>query len=197
VPQPAPTTTVAYPSAGGSVGVGSYFAATASAQTTRLEFRLTGPGLDDTLLGNAVSTPYGWFLLARTDAFPEGAYQLRSVAYDAGGQSGASPPIPITIDRHVPSTQIVVPPASATFAGNVVLDAAAQDNVKVVWVEFHATGGSLQNVVVGIGVPSPFGWIAIWDTSAVPDGTYLVRSVAYDAAGNRGLSSRRSITVDR
>ena len=40
------------------------------------------------------------------------------------------------------------------------------------------------------------GWTASWNSTTVPDGTYTLQSVAYDAAGNQGASSGVTVIVE-
>ncbi len=62
-------------------------------------------------------------------------------------------------------------------------------------VEFRATGGTLNNALIGTGTLTFYGWIYIWNTSAVPNGTYSIKAVASDAAGNATTSAARTLIV--
>ncbi len=62
-------------------------------------------------------------------------------------------------------------------------------------VEFHLTGGSLNDVLIATATPSYVGWVASWDSTSVPDGTYTLQSEAYDGGGNQGVSTAISVTV--
>jgi chitinase len=99
------------------------------------------------------------------------------------------------LERVPPMTSIVIPSNGATLSGTTTLDAKASDNVKVSRVEFHLTGGSSNDVLIGTATPSPYGWIAQWDTTSVPNGTYTLNSVAYDPANNSGRSASVNVTV--
>lgn len=50
-------------------------------------------------------------------------------------------------------------------------------------VEFHLTGGSFDDALIATATPTYHGWLAGWDTTTVPDGTYALQSVAYDEGG--------------
>ena len=93
-----------------------------------------------------------------------------------------------------PSTSVVVPSNDATVSGtNVVLDATAASGVTQ--VQFEVTGGGLSDSVVATAAPSVFGWIALWNSKNVPDGTYTLQSVASEA-GTNATSPGISVTVD-
>ena len=64
------------------------------------------------------------------------------------------------------------------MSGTTVLDASATPGVTVSGVQFELSGGSLSDQVVGTATPTPYGWIAEWDTTTVSNGTYTLQSVA-------------------
>ena len=41
-----------------------------------------------------------------------------------------------------------------------------------------------------------FGWLAAWDSTTVPDGTYTLQSEAYDGAGLQALSAGVTVVVE-
>jgi hypothetical protein len=45
------------------------------------------------------------------------------------------------------------------------------------------------------GTATTVGWLAVWNTTSVPDGTYTLRSVASYAGGVTGVSSGITVTV--
>jgi hypothetical protein len=78
----------------------------------------------------------------------------------------------------------------------VLLDAQASLNVGVIRVGFRLTGGSLSNQLIAMATrPSAYGWIAYWNSTTVPNGTYTLKSVATDGAGHSGAGSPISVTV--
>jgi outer membrane protein assembly factor BamB len=99
------------------------------------------------------------------------------------------------LEKVPPITSVVIPSNGATLSGTTTFDAQASDNVKVSRVEFRLTGGSSNNALIGVANPSPYGWIAQWDTTTVPNGPYTLNSVAYDPANNSGRSANVNITV--
>ena len=105
------------------------------------------------------------------------------------------PPLAITADTTPPTTTIGAPASGAVLTGGQWLDAAASDDVGVVHVDFRVTGGSLNNALICSAVLTDFGWLGGWNTSAVPNGSYTLSSVAYDAAGNSAVSPGVPVTV--
>jgi hypothetical protein len=99
------------------------------------------------------------------------------------------------LERVPPTSSILIPSNGATLSGTATLDASASDNVRVSQVEFRLTGGSYNNALVGTATLTLYGWIAQWDTTSVPNGTYTLKSVASDPAGNQGRSPDIGITV--
>jgi hypothetical protein len=191
-----PTPHVLLPGDGSSVAGSSYFVSDAPAAATRVEFRVSGPAGPDVALGDAVFTQYGWFMLRSLAALPEGTYSLTTVSH-FGAVSVTSAPTTFSIDRTKPATTVIVPAADGTtlHGASGVLDASATDNVGVTRVEFRLTGGAVQNQLIGNATLSYFGWISIWNTATVPNGTYKLRSVAFDAAGNTQTSAPRTIKI--
>jgi hypothetical protein len=90
----------------------------------------------------------------------------------------------------------MVPDDGAVLSGSAVLDAKASDLGDVTLVRFRATGGGLDDVLLGTATLSPYGWILSWDTTTVPDGFYALTSVAHDAAGNITTSTPTNIAVN-
>lgn len=76
-----------------------------------------------------------------------------------------------------PSTSVVIPSNNATVSGtSQVLDASASSGVTQ--VEYEITGGALTDSVVATATPTIYGWLALWNTTTVPNGTYDLQSVA-------------------
>ncbi len=88
-----------------------------------------------------------------------------------------------------PSTSVPTPSSGAVLRDNQILDASASDPSGVTKVEFHITGGALNDAPIATASETFYGWIPGWDTTAVPDGNYTLRSVAYDSGGNTGQSA--------
>jgi hypothetical protein len=97
----------------------------------------------------------------------------------------------------IPSTSVIIPSGGATLSGTQeVLDAKASDPVGVTNVQYELTGGSLNNTVIATGAPSLYGWLASFDTTTVPNGTYALESTATDSGGSSANSAPVTVTVD-
>lgn len=82
-----------------------------------------------------------------------------------------------------PATSVLVPSNGATVAGSQVLDASGSSPVGMASVNFGATGGTLSDQVIATGTLTYYGWVAQWNTTSVPNGTYTLQSVATDVDG--------------
>jgi hypothetical protein len=81
------------------------------------------------------------------------------------------------------------------ISGKTVLVTKASDDLRVGKVEVRATGGAFSDTPIGTARITLFGWLYQWDTASVPNGTYILTSVAFDLAGNPGTSAGMSVTV--
>jgi hypothetical protein len=94
------------------------------------------------------------------------------------------------------STQVLVPSNGASLKGNAVLDASASGPGTVTGVKFVLSGGSLtQRVVVGRAVGTLYGWLMLWNTTTMANGTYNLQSVATETGGTTGTSPRITVKV--
>jgi Bacterial Ig domain len=66
---------------------------------TKVDFRLNGDGVHDTVIG-AGKTFYGWIAYLNTTLYPNGSYELQSVAYGYAGGRSYSPTVRISINNH-------------------------------------------------------------------------------------------------
>ena len=62
-------------------------------------------------------------------------------------------------------------------------------------VQYELTGGSLNNTVIATATPTIYGWLASWNTTTVPNGTYTLQSVA-SSGGLTGTSPGITLTVN-
>ncbi len=199
-----PTTSVLVPSNGAGVHGNSVIldaSATASAGVgiSKVQFVITGGSYNQSVIGTAVATEYGYILQWSTTAVPGGTYRLQSLATDGAGNTTYSSPISVTVDNTPPTTAVLVPSTGAKLGGtSAILDAsaAASYGVGISKVQFVITGGSYNQSVIGTAVPTEYGYILQWNTTAVPGGTYTLQSLATDGAGNTTYSSGISVTVD-
>ncbi len=87
------------------------------------------------------------------------------------------------------------PANDATVSGTTVLDAGATAYYAVTKVEFLLTNESHHSEIIAVGVPSLVGWLALWNTTRMANGTYSLQSIAYDAFGQSGVSATNTITI--
>jgi hypothetical protein len=94
-----------------------------------------------------------------------------------------------------PSSAVTIPPSNSTVSGNSqLLDAGASPSASQ--VQYEITGGTLTDSVVATGTPTYYGWLAHWNTTAVPNGTYSLQSVASYTAGVTATSAPVTVTVN-
>jgi iron transport multicopper oxidase len=96
-----PTTTIIYPSGGATLSANSLLDASASDNVgvTAIEFHATDAALNDTVLGAATRTNYGWIFTWDTSTATNGSYTLTSVAHDAAGNTTTSSPISVAVQN--------------------------------------------------------------------------------------------------
>ena len=92
-------------------------------------------------------------------------------------------------------TDVFTPANGAKLSGSRVLGATVTSYFRVTKVEFYLTGGSQHDTPIGTAIRSAYGWITVWNTTTVANGTYTLQSVAYGAGGTSGTSASVSITV--
>jgi Bacterial Ig-like domain (group 3)/Pentapeptide repeats (8 copies)/Bacterial Ig domain/HYR domain len=203
VDNPLATTAVIIPSAGatqsGSAALldatttgNSYY----STEVYELTYELSGgpSNLSDQTIATGTATLYGWLAQWNTEAVPNGTYTLQSVGFYRGG-AVTSAPVTISVDNAPPTTTVLVPSSGADVSGtSSVLDAGTSANVTS--VSYELSGGSLSDQVIATGTLTYYGWLAEWNTTSVPDGTYSLQSVASYGGGVSGTSAPITITVD-
>jgi chitodextrinase len=79
--------------------------------------------------------------------------------------------------------------APDTFTGPVTLSATANDNVGVTKVEYLLDGSK-----IGEATTAPYDYV--FDSTTRPDGSYSLTAKAYDAEGNVGTSTVKTITIN-
>jgi hypothetical protein len=187
-----PSTVVVLPLNGATLSGAQYLDATTSPGVTKVQYELSGGSLTDSVIATGTPSLYGWLAGWNTEAVPNGTYTLQSVA-SSGGLSGTSPGITLTVNNPSPSTVVVLPSNGATLSGAQYLDATTSPGVTK--VQYELSGGSLTDSVIATATPSLYGWLAGWNTEAVPNGTYTLQSVASYLGGVSGASPGVKITV--
>jgi hypothetical protein len=188
------STSVVKPSNGATVSGSQTLDAVASSGVSRVQYVLTGGPDNGTVIATATSTIYGWLSQWNTTSIPNGTYTLQSVATYSGA-SVTSAPITITVNNPPPSTSVLSPTGGASQSGGAAhLDASA--SASVTSVNFELTGGPDNHTVISAGYPTIYGWLGQWNTTAVPNGTYTLQSVASYSGGVSGTSAPITITVN-
>jgi hypothetical protein len=197
-----PSTSVLIPSAGATQsGTAALLDAAASADVTDVSYELSGGTLSNKVIAAATSTLYGWLAHWNTTSVPNGTYTLQSVAtysnpYPPYSGSITSAPVTITVDNAPPTTTVVLPSNNASVMGNQYLDATASPGVTQTTYELSGGPANMSDDVIATGTPTLYGWIGQWNTTAVPNGTYTLQSVASYTGGVSGTSTPITITVN-
>jgi hypothetical protein len=79
--------------------------------------------------------------------------------------------------------------------GIVLLVASAASDFGITKVDFAIYGLKVHPITAS-AKHTDFGWLAGWNTITLPDGRYIINSVAYDAAGHRTESEAVVAQVD-
>ena len=120
----------------------------------------------------------------------ENGWEVRAVFTNYVGSAATNP---ATITVTPPTTFVGIPSNGATVSGNQYLDAGASPGVTQ--VQYELTGGTLSDQVIATATPTIYGWLAAWNTTSVPNGTYTLQSVA-SSGGLTGTSPDITVTVD-
>jgi hypothetical protein len=200
-----PSTQVGVPSSGATVsGTQVVLDASASAGVTQVKFELTGGTLNDWIIATATPTIYGWIAQWNSTTVVSGTYTLQSVA-TSGGSSGTSPGISITVSNGAPTMSFVSPPPNGgTVSGTqAVFDAVGPAGVTGVQFAYSAPGcpsiglpppEPQQYICTLSATPTIYGWIAVWNSTTVPNGGYAVSVYCGQCGINNPPTT--SMTVD-
>jgi peptidoglycan/LPS O-acetylase OafA/YrhL len=119
------------------------------------------------------------------------AHVMGSYATSLGGVMADALQLPASSDTvyKVP-TGVLRPANGAVLSGTVVLFALARAATQV---QFTLTGRGYHDTVVATGRPSSFGWLAYWNSTSVPNGTYTLESRA--RGSENGFGASRAVRV--
>jgi hypothetical protein len=94
-----------------------------------------------------------------------------------------------------PTTTVIVPSDNSTVTGTSEgLDAVASPGVTS--LQYELTGGTYNHRVITTGTPTIYGWSATpWNTTSIPNGTYVLQSVASYGGEVTGTSPGVTVTV--
>jgi hypothetical protein len=91
-------------------------------------------------------------------------------------------------------TAMTSPKDGADVKGVVVLFASASSDDGVARVDLDVSGARGYRTVLS-GTKSPYGWLAVWNSTGLPKGRYAIFSVAYDFASHRAHSGTVTVSV--
>ena len=188
------TTSVLIPATGVTLsGTAATLDASASNATSVEFWVLGGPyGYSGKMIGTATLTAYGWLASWNTTTVPNGSYVLLTEAFNAAG-SAFSAGVSVTV-KNPPTTSVLIPATGATLSGTAAtLDASASNATSV---EFWVLGGpyGYSGKMIGTATLTAYGWLASWNTTTVPNGSYVLLTEAFNAAGS-AFSAGVSVTV--
>ncbi|PKL13194.1 MAG: hypothetical protein CVV50_03690 [Spirochaetae bacterium HGW-Spirochaetae-6] len=143
-----------------------------------------------TLIAEKTAAPYSFSW--NTASAANGSYALKAKASDAAGNTKEHS-INITVDNGVdntpPQVNITAPSAGSTVSGSVSVSVTVSDDRGVARVEYFAN-----NSPIGTSTVAPFG--LSWDTSALTPGSYALKAVAYDGAGNSAQDNDTTVSIE-
>ena len=90
---------------------------------------------------------------------------------------------------------VVIPADGATLSGVVLLDAVTVGDVSPTKVTFSVAAGSRPTELLGRAIRTADGWVLRWNTTSVPNGIYVLRSVAYTSSGKHSDSLGTKVQV--
>jgi hypothetical protein len=146
-------------------------------------------GTDECRIGSAVDAPQRRIIRALLGSYNDG-HSMNAATRDKmiggvvlfatfaffstiiAGSPASTPPV----------VSLTTPVSDSTVSGTTALSAAAKDNVGVTAVEFKA-----ENTLLATDATTPYSFA--WNTAAVTNGSYVLATVAQDAAGNRATSA--------
>lgn len=117
-------------------------------------------------------------------SLPDGTFVYTLVAMDkAGNTSERSTPASVLVETRAPQAVIVQPANGAQVDGVTFVRAESKDaDVASVRFEYKPDAAAAWNSIAGAGTKAPFS--VNWSTQGLADGSYQLRAVATDFAGN-------------
>ena len=104
----------------------------------------------------------------------------------------------VQVDKAAPSVTVTSPTASSVNGGTVTVSGTATDagtsGLGPVVVQYQLSGAGSWTTIASPSAPAGT-WSTAWATPSLTDGTYLLRAVATDVAGNSTTSPTVSVTL--
>jgi hypothetical protein len=100
----------------------------------------------------------------------------------------------VTVNNQPPVTSVLIPSNGATLSGSTTLDASASNASSV---EFRLFGGiyGYDAPVLCTATLTYYGWLCSWNTTTVPNGSYVLVSEAFNSAGSAFSPVGVTVTV--
>ena len=174
--------------------------ATASDQGTgvawvRFERSLAGENLWTEICTDS-APPYGCTVITGPGSLADDVYDFRAVAQDRAGSVAVSASQTVQVDNAAPTAVAVTAPASP-LRGAVTLSATADDDDSgIATVTLQRRSGTGAFIDICTTSATPYGCVLVTTAGATPDGTYDLRAVAVDAAGNTTISAIVTRQID-
>jgi peptidoglycan/LPS O-acetylase OafA/YrhL len=139
-------------------------------------------------------------IVGRYEVYFDDGHVTRTYAHFLEGVLAEALQFPTPISSPVSTkshsrTAIITPHTNASVSGVQLIDVRASDNAMIRRVEVRVSTPGASVVMVGNARPSLYGWLLYWDTADVPNGTYILHSVLYDADGKMASSPPVSVSV--
>ncbi len=132
------------------------------------------------------SSSGGWTVGYNTREVHDGFFLFRASMVDGQGNTGTDL-VSIYVNNDLPAPMIVYPIEDDIVNGTVAIgavDALGSEDISTTAFEFQ-DGGGWQAIT--IDEDGSDGWGAEWDTTNVPDGTYLLKATMTDYGGGGGV----------
>lgn len=186
--------TVTLPVAGATLSGSATFAATTSADATSLTFILTPTVGGSSISVAATGAGTAWGATANSAVAANGEYQVVARAFH-GGAFTDSTPISVTVFNAAPpelTVTLTLPTAGATLSGNAVLAATTSPSADSANFVIRNSLGAQVATIDASGAGTA--WTGAWDTTAVPNGQYVIKAFAVKGETNVGSTSA-AVTV--
>ena len=152
--------------------------------------------VDNSFLGNATVSGSTW-TLTPSAALTQGQHKITAVVENAGGtQSALSAEKAFTVDTLAPAV-----PVLSSFSDNSGLTTDNITNDKTITFSMTAEAGSKLEVFsgttsLGLATESSTAGTFSFTTASLADGTYRIKAVSSDAAGNSTASAVKDLVID-
>jgi len=104
-----------------------------------------------------------------------------------------------TVRRHPlppdPHTAISMPTNGAVVSKRMFIDVIATATSPSPGLWSGTPVGIANDRLAGVATLTPVGWLLYWDAGDVPDGVYVLQSVAYDSTGSTSRSKGVTVVI--